>query len=383
MAVCVSVFALGGCGGGSSKQIGPPGGDDQTDAGPTTGQLCSFLPSNFDLSAIDFDGVGDVVLPRDQTIETDLGGLLGGTGQYNYREVAQSSGPKLGIFAVKSLTIPAGVTASAEGGDPLVIVALGDIVVDGTLLGSSVTDPYWLGPGAQQQSGNENVAGAGSGGGAAGTPMSSAGGAGYCGAGGDGASLTGSASKGGASWGTAALVPLVAGSDGATGGVGPGGNGGGAIQLTACGALTVAGLIDVGGQGGTASGVYDSTGAISQQASGGGSGGAILLEGASVAVTGTLAANGGGGGGATHGSDATSDGQSAPGGTTSTDKAAGGGGGAGATADGQPGQSQAASTAGAGGGAAGRIRINAKPSRATLTGMISPSTGACTTQGTL
>lgn len=77
---CLGASVFGGCGG--AGQSGPPG-DGRPDAGPgdtwATGGLCSYLPSNFDLSPFDFDGVGDVVLPQDQTIETDLGGLLGGT----------------------------------------------------------------------------------------------------------------------------------------------------------------------------------------------------------------------------------------------------------------------------------------------------------------
>ncbi len=399
--VCLSAV-VSACGGGGEG--GTPGADagavissgDADDSGPSdTAQLdagseagsgpCSYLPSNIDLSTIDFTGVEDVVLTHDQTIETDLGGVLVGTGRYTYQEIPQTNGPNLGVFAVKSLTIPPGVTARAEGADALVIVALGDIVIEGTLRGNSASSTiYAKGPGAYQQPDHDNQPGSGPGGGGAGSLLTSAGGAGYCGVGGNGASLSGSASKGGASWGTAALVPLVAGSSGGEGGVGRGGNGGGAIQLSACGALQVSGLINVGGEGGSGSGVYDSSNQVSQQASGGGSGGSLLLQGMSVNVTGTLAANGGGGGGTTAGADATGDAQPAPGGTSNmTTKAAGGAGAAGATIDGQPGQTQAASTSGGGGGAVGRIRISAKPSQATLGGTLSPPLGPCTTLGSL
>lgn len=359
-----------------------PGGAPDSGTPDSGGGLCSFAPSNVDISQLDFTGVEDVLLSHDQSIQTDLGGLLGGSGHSNYKEITQSNGLKLGVFTVKSLTIAAGVTVTVTGADGLVIVALGDITIDGKLFGSSAREQGVKGPGATEQSGNDNVPGSGLGGGAAGSGTSSAGGGGYCGAGGDGAAFSGTASKGGASFGNATLVPLVAGSNGGTGGVGSGGNGGGAIQLSACGAMHVTGVVHVGGAGGVASGVYDPQNVISQQASGGGSGGSILLEGASVSTSGTLAANGGGGGGSTTGSDSTGDATPASGGASTTQAAAGGNGAAGATTDGQPGKSQATSTSGAGGGAAGRIRINAK-STPTLGGTISPAIGTCTTQGVL
>jgi hypothetical protein len=347
------------------------------------GGLCSYTPSNVDLSKLDFTGVEDILISHDASIETGNGGLLGGaSGKYTYAEIMQSNGLPISVFVVKSLTIPAGVTVTASGPDALAIVGLGDITIDGKLVGASVVSLAITGPGAIHQSGNTNAQGSGIGGGTGGSGGSSAGGGGYCGAGGDGAALSGAGSKGGASWGNATLVPLAAGSNGGTGGVGPGGDAGGAIQLSACGAVKITGVVNVGAEGGVGSGVYDSQNVISQQASGGGSGGSLLIEGVSVDLSGTLAANGGGGGGGTHGSDATADAQPAPGGTTDTQKAAGGDGAAGATIDGQAGKTQAASTSGGGGGAAGRIRINSKTSP-TLGGTISPALGTCTTQGTL
>ena len=142
------------------------------------------------------------------------------------------------------------------------------------------------------------------------------------------------------------------------------------------------GLIHVGAQGGWSSGVYDPQGQISQQASGGGSGGSLLLEGANVSVTGTLAANGGGGGGDEIGTDSTGDAQAAAGGVGDGTHAAGGDGAAGANIDGKPGTSQATSTSGGGGGAAGRIRIDSKTAP-TVSGVLSPPLGTCTTEGSL
>lgn len=99
------------------------------------------------------------------------------------------------------------------------------------------------------------------------------------------------ASQGGAASaadGNATLVPLrggCEGGDGADGWIGgsngTGSGGGGAVQISARGTLTVAGTITAGGGGGEPG--------DGDEDSGGGSGGAILLESSSAAnITGTL-----------------------------------------------------------------------------------------------
>ena len=359
----------------SSPKTGP-------DASGGDNGVLGFAPSNIDPSLLDFTGVGDVVISADQTIRTDIGGLLSGTGNYNYLELTQASGPKLGVFTVKSLTIAAGATATAVGADALVIVALDTIDVEGKLYGNSQQADGRIGPGVVNQVDQADVVGNGPGGGSPGSSSTSGAGAGYCGVGGPGASLLGAsaAAGGGVSWGTPAIIPLVAGSNGGDG-FGAGGDGGGAIQLVAATSITVAGVIHVGGKGGLNSGVFDGTGTLSQQAAGGGSGGSILLESLAVTVSGTLAANGGGGGGDVSGADATGDAQPATGGVADATHAAGGAGSAGATLGGQAGTSAANSTSGGGGGAAGRIRINSHTAQASLTGTLSPPLGSCATQG--
>jgi hypothetical protein len=341
-----------------------------------------FTPSNFDLSKIDFTGVGDVVLTKDQTIETDNGGLLGSIGTYTYQEISQLDGPKLGVFAVKSLTIQAGVTAQAVGTDALVIVALDTIDIDGKLYGNSQEQNGLIGPGVTNQGSTTNIVGAGNGGGDAGNSSSSAGGAGYCGMGGKGASSAGMPAQGGTTWGSDAITPLVPGSNGGSGGVGEGGNGGGAIQIVAANEISVGGVIHVGANGGWNAGVYDDTGNLTQQAGGAGSGGSILIEAPTVGISGTLAANGGGGGGHLVGSDATPDIQAAKGGVGDDTHGAGGDGSSGAGLDGEDGSVMQGATAGGGGGAAGRIRINSHASQATIIAVLSPPLGPCATQGT-
>ena len=370
-------FALVACSSGST-------GTTHADSGSGGGASLGFTPSNLGAVTLDTNGVGDVQFATDETIETDLGGLLGPAGAYTYQEVPQASGPALGVFVVNSFTLASGATARVLGADALVIVALDTIRIDGSLLGNSM-DPN-KGPGATLQSDIAGTVGAGPGGGGPGSATTSAGGGGYCGAGGAGASLAGATDDalGGPTFGNAALVPLLPGSNGGSGGVSPGGNGGGAIELVAAHGITVTGIVHVGGNGGEESGVYQLGFANNQQASGGGSGGAILLEAPTVDVSGTLAANGGAGGGNAQGSAATASATSAPGGPADASHAAGGDGSAGATVAGAQGSAVTGAASGGGGGGAGRIRINTATGQATLGGVVSPSPAtSCVSQGTL
>lgn len=376
----------GGGSGSSSGTTGDAASGSSSGAGTDAGSLLGFAPSNFDPSTLDVSGAGDAELTSGLTLETDLGGSFGAL-PYHYQEVAQASGPKLGVFVVRSLKIDSAATVRVLGADALVIVALDTITIDGHLLGDSA-DPN-KGPGAGDQTDNTNIAGLGGGGGGAGTATSSGGGGGYCGAGGLGASLAVDASDasdnavGGMAFGQPSLVPLLAGSNGGSG-FGAGGDGGGAIQLVAAHGITITGTVSVGGRAGGPSGVYQAGFASSQQAGGGGSGGAILIEAPLVSVSGTLAANGGGGGGSMEGISGVAGATAAAGGVADLTHAAGGPGSAGATVVGSPGTTLASAASGGGGGGAGRIRVNTTSGAATLAGTISPDvTTACLTQGML
>ncbi|HEX6835753.1 MAG TPA: hypothetical protein VF334_04230, partial [Polyangia bacterium] len=134
-------------------------------------------------------------------------------------------------------------------------------------------------------------------------------------------------------------------------------------------ALTISGVIDVGGCGGL-------HGAKGTGGGGGGAGGAIVLEAVHVALSSTavLAANGGGGGSgddmSNPGSDANASTVPAPGGKATT--GAGGDGGNGGASNGMPGQHftngrdgtipvpSANDYGGGGGGGVGRIAIRAQ-----------------------
>jgi hypothetical protein len=371
----LALALLVACGGGG----GPS--DGGTDGGPPN---VGFTPSNVDVSKLDTTGIADVTFTANGQIQTDQGGSMSATGGFRYAELTQGFGrPKLGVFVVRSLTVASGVTVSVQGADALVVLALDHIDVSGTLLGNSTFNPLRTAPGAVDFA-MPNALGQGLGGGGAATGDTSGGGGGFCGHGGAGATLLTTPAAGGTSYGTANLIPLLAGSGGGNGALSES-VAGGAIELVAANAITVSGAINVGGRGGGGGGTYMA--GSSQEASGGGSGGAILLESQTVTVTGTLAANGGGGGQGNHGArgaDATPDATAAPGGNDGTSGSPGGNGSGGFITGGLAGQVAASTSAGGGGGGAGWIRINTSSGTASLGGTFSPSQATtCLTQGQL
>jgi hypothetical protein len=288
------------------------------------------------------------------------------------------------VLGLSSLKVGKGVTLSATGDNPLVILVSGSVTVDGTIdIGAKGKVP---GPGGAAGGVFPSTGPGQPGGGPGGGKVCSCalalgddcggGGGGFGGAGGAGGKeLSGSCtsvSSGGALYGTAALVPLVGGSGGASAGqeqlndgVGAGGAGGGALQISAQEEIIVNGAITAGGGGGLA-GVLNSATISPAGGGGGGSGGAILLEAATISGSGLVAANGGGGAGG--GSTAGGAGQAgenggpklgaAKGGAGGTNSGAGGAGGWGTTAAKAGGDGQNQNGGGGGGGAAGRVRLN-------------------------
>lgn len=277
-----------------------------------------------------------------------------------------------GVFFVKSLHIEAGVQVRATGTRPLIIVADGDVIIDGELQLSSAAS---LGSGAASCRGGilppsaADRAGIGIGGGqgaiSAGDSWSGAGGGsfgGLGGSGGDGTEGNDGAAAGlvhgdGGGEDEADLVPLFGGSGGGAGGGGAGGAGGGAIQITTTGRIVIGttGRVWAGGSGGGAAPDNTSGGA-------GGSGGAILLEAKELVCPVdspdyAIGAPGGGGASFFNGASARTTDIPAPGapGVPGEGIPPGGNGSdvLGDAAPGGPGQ-----FAGAGGGGAGRIRIN-------------------------
>jgi hypothetical protein len=249
--------------------------------------------------------------------------------------VSQDGGPDLYLVYLNELRIEAGANISVVGSRVLAIVATGDAIIAGEL---SV-----VGQGTDCASPDGTTLGHGGGGGAFGDT--------------GGAGSDNPAGRA-AARGNPELIPLLegcAGGQGSGSSTPDGGAGGGALQISAAGALEVAGVIDASGLGGRAA----QDGGPPSFAGGGGAGGGILLEGSTVKINGAVLANGGGGGGGYDGGTA-QDGH--PGSTDGLGGESFGGnleyfGGAGGTAGRVAGDGNAGNGAG-GGGSVGRIRVN-------------------------
>jgi hypothetical protein len=330
------------------------------------------------------------------------------------RVVPQSGGPEGCVYAFSTFSVAAGVEVRVVGGRPLVLLVAEDATIAGTIdVAARGTQP---GPGGGA-GGEPDSAGEGCGGGGGGnstachvdgtsadTGGSGGGHGGRGGAagislyslswGGDSCSVVADEVAGGATCGPATLVPLTGGSGGGGGATeqdlhdtyvrdrpgGRGGAGGGALQISAAGQVTVTstGRLLAGGGGG-GEGRHDAGGG------GGGAGGSILLEGVQVNIQGTVAANGGGGG-------ASSNGYPGENGLDWATAAEGGGeawndwsragaaGGADTQLDGLASegdtQRDERANSGGGGGAVGRIRVNVlhgESGNLQASGTISPS----------
>jgi hypothetical protein len=268
---------------------------------------------------------------------------------------------ELAVVSVTSLHITDAGSLTITGSRPVVFLVRGDANVSGQVLANSSRTATRVGPGAAApltcgtRSGGAGTASGGRGGGG--------GGAGYFSNGGLGGGGNNTGSSGGSA-GQLAMngdAPLFAGCPGGTGstdtGTTAGGRGGGALQLSVAGTLTLNAILTASGAGGTGA-----TGGGDPGGGGGGSGGAINVQANRVLFTAAarVTSNGGGGGGGardgtggggTDGANATA--TVAAGGTGDNGGGAGGAGGAGAT---NPVNGTTAGRGGGGaGGAAGRI----------------------------
>jgi len=355
-----------------APDIGPcPHG--QRDGGDCRGlvpaNIASLPPSCSDVSLL-----GDPIDTKTCKLTTCAGAVA-----------PMANGADVCVLSVGRLTVSGVVKVS--GPLPLVIVASGDVTIQGTLDGAAQGEAVGPGgnPGGESPGDVGGKDGLGAGGGKhCGCPDSNyddcgGGGGGFGEQGGNGGEEAGGCatkSAGGALYGTANLEPLEGGSGGASGhnylymagvnALGAGGAGGGALQISSQGTIRIDGAITVGGGGG-----QPGDGSQSAGGGGGGSGGAILIEAVRVEGNGWLAANGGGGGGgaevtspgqpvATAGEDGRPSGAVALGGGGGGTGTAGGAGGTGAEKP-QPGgdvKTSGYGGCGGGGGASGRIRVN-------------------------
>ena len=216
--------------------------------------------------------------------------------------VDQPGGRPARVINLTTLSVAAAVKLTIAGTSPLILVVHGDATYDGSLSVSSVAaQTPFPGPGANDALCTDSI---GEPGGAAGA-LSGAGGAGGGafsddggdGTDGDGGDPGGKGDKGGKG-SDLDLVPLRGGCRGGKGGnrapqMGGGnpGQGGGAVEITVRGVLSVGGEIAANGSAGRGGGPGAGGG-------GGGSGGAIFLEAGTVAIKdgAALCANGGAGG---------------------------------------------------------------------------------------
>ncbi len=329
----------------------------------------SFTPSNISLGGLTFGG--DWVIDGACAFDSTQGLFSGSCGAPPTPQVQSQTGNsmQISVLAVRSFELRPGARLTLTGIHAVALAVRGDARIEGIIdVSASETSP-----GAGQDPGCAQRAGS------APTQLSSpsgGGGAGHGtngGLGGDYVVMMGG--LGGFASASPILVPLSSGCSGGPGGTrdtmfqAQGGFGGGALQLSAAGAILIDAAAGIfanggGGQGGPGDQFNAAAGA------GGGSGGAVLLESDLLVIDGRVTASGGGGGGGSenefsgeNGDPGQSDGTAAAGGQGARDVTArGGNGGDGATfGNGAPGQEApgATSTAGGGGGGAGALYFNA------------------------
>jgi hypothetical protein len=210
--------------------------------------------------------------------------------------------PSLCLVRATDMTIMAGVTITAQGSRPLVLVAMGTLTLSGTIdvsshaggiTGAAANDPACpISVVAQGQQAGQNTAGGGAGG-----SFGSAGGAGGVPGGSMEGALPGAAVDG------TQLTVVRSGCPGGNGGVdhdggfGAGGASGGAVYLMATTKIYLEGGVilanGAAGGGGSNVNVADAPGG-----GGGGAGGLVMLDSPNIEIQGgTVMANGGGGGG--------------------------------------------------------------------------------------
>jgi hypothetical protein len=363
----------------------------------------TFAAANVDDGSFDYVA-GDLVIDGGGTPTLDTTSGILSTGDFpsdiDVSTEPQTTGnPELLVIRCRDFVIGASTHLTVTGSRALVVLASGEIRIEGVLEASangSTGGAGGFGGGGRGAPGAGPGAGSGGStdamsfdsGGGSGAGNGGAGGAGGVG-GGQGPAVAGLAT------GDRTLRPLYGGSGGGGGADtgDAGGGGGGAIQLSAARQILVTGTIvtvGAGGGRGTAPTLSNFGGG-----SGGGSGGAVLLEAPEITVDGGIAVGGGGGGGAggtadainlhdgTAGSPGQPNGVAAQGGAAgvSIEGAGGAGGSIGAAV--QPGGG-GNTNGGGGGGGPGRALFASKTGHSTLSpGLSSAESGGLTAESVL
>ncbi len=249
-----------------------------------------YVPSNFTPSAITvWSPPVRIQQGCDPELSTNGGGSFARTCMQTLPTpftVTLADGRQAIVLGFGALVIDANATFTITGDKPVIFAVRGDANIAGLIDASSRR-------GLQNDDGpGGGYALCGAGVGATGSFASRGGGGGGGAFGSAGSAGAGpAAAVAGAVNGDGGLVPLRGGCNGGPGGLNQmnAGRGGGALQLSVAGTLTLSGDIAASGSGGLG-------GNANQGGGGGGSGGAILLEGKRVVASGLLLTNGGGGG---------------------------------------------------------------------------------------
>ncbi|MBN1656541.1 MAG: C-type lectin domain-containing protein [Deltaproteobacteria bacterium] len=255
-----------------------------------------YLPANIDVAALD-PGQADETTTFDCAAVLDTSDTPSFTTwcSGNKPQItlhAQSEGPELAVVAMRDLNIPDGGVLRIRGSRPAVLVVFGDATVAGLIDTSADNTTAHAG-------GNYNcnaVSPTSQGGDVAdcGDETGGGGGGGYGttgGLGGRGDDCSGG--SGGNTRGTPNLIPLIGGCPGGFGGgctSNGRGAGGGALQLSVGGTLTLSGTLRANGGNGPNRCINFHGGG------GGGSGGAIRVEAGNLIDSATIEVNGGNGG---------------------------------------------------------------------------------------
>jgi len=365
----------------------------------TAGPRCAgMVPSNVPAELWD-EGAEDMSLEGDASFLFDTS-ICRAMMAPSHIVSQADGGSEVCVLQTGAFLIGERATVAVRGTRPLVIMAAGEVRIDGVLdVGADLDEP---GAGGFAGGIRTRVEGLGSAPGLGGDHEGTyddggGGGGGLCGAGGGGGE---GASAAGGAGGAAAdpaweLRPLAGGSGGGRGrgtyradgtNAGHGGAGGGALQISTRARILVRGEIRAGGGGGLSGNNLFSSTINWGSGGGGGSGGALLLEAPAVRLesSATLRAAGGAGGGGAGAASNGEDGQNgsdvprgrATGGVgaDTTYGADGGHSGGGDFVDALDGarQTRAGGNGGGGGGGAGCVLVRNASGVAPGTGVVNP-----------